>query len=42
VGRTRRPWYSRWFQPSILDRLLQAVPGVDVIVVDNSGSSSQA
>jgi two-component system sensor histidine kinase KdpD len=33
VGRTQRPWYRRWFTTSILDRLLMAVPDVDVIVV---------
>ncbi len=34
LGRTRRPWYYRWFGQSPLDRLLQAVPGVDVTVID--------
>jgi two-component system sensor histidine kinase KdpD len=34
LGRTQQPWYRRWFSRSILDRLLRAVPGVDVIVVD--------
>jgi two-component system sensor histidine kinase KdpD len=34
VGRSRRPWYRRLFGPSVLDRLLRAVPGVDVVVVD--------
>jgi two-component system sensor histidine kinase KdpD len=33
VGRTQRPWYRRWFGQSPLDRLLQAVPNVDVVVV---------
>jgi two-component system sensor histidine kinase KdpD len=33
VGRTRRPWYKRWFGPSFLDRLALAVDGADVIVV---------
>ena len=33
IGRSRRPWYRRWFGQSILDRLLQAVPGIDVLVV---------
>ena len=42
MGRTQRPWYRRWFRPSILDRLLQAISGVDVIVVDISGSSASA
>ena len=36
LGRTRQPWYRRWFGRSVLDRLLQVIPGVDVIVVDNS------
>jgi two-component system sensor histidine kinase KdpD len=34
LGRSRRPWYRRWFGQSPLDRLLQTVPGVDVLVVD--------
>jgi two-component system, OmpR family, sensor histidine kinase KdpD len=33
VGRTGRPWYRRWFGQSPLDRLLRAVPNVDVTVV---------
>jgi two-component system sensor histidine kinase KdpD len=33
IGRSRRPWYRRWFGQSILDRLLQAVPNTDVLVV---------
>ena len=36
LGRSRQPWYRRWFGQSVLDRLLQTVPGVDVIVVDNA------
>jgi two-component system sensor histidine kinase KdpD len=36
VGRTRQPLYRRWFGRSVLDRLLQSVPGVDLIVVDNN------
>ncbi len=35
MGRTRRPWYRRWFGQSVLDRLLQALPDVDVLVVCN-------
>ena len=35
MGRTRRPWYRRWFSPSILERLLEAVEDADVIVVGN-------
>jgi two-component system sensor histidine kinase KdpD len=37
LGRTRRPWYQRWFGQSVLDRLLREVPGVDVTVVDTRG-----
>lgn len=33
MGRSRRPWYRRWFGQSVLDRLLQAIPEVDVVVV---------
>ena len=36
LGRSRRPWYQRWFGRSPLERLLQAVPGVDVLVVDTA------
>jgi two-component system, OmpR family, sensor histidine kinase KdpD len=36
LGRTQRPWYRRWFGQSPLDRLLRAVGGVDVIIVDTS------
>jgi two-component system sensor histidine kinase KdpD len=36
MGRTQRPWFRRWFGQSVLDRLLQRVRGVDVIVVDNA------
>jgi two-component system sensor histidine kinase KdpD len=35
LGRTRQPFYRRWFGRSVLDRLLPAIPGIDVIVVDN-------
>jgi two-component system sensor histidine kinase KdpD len=36
LGRSRRPWYRRWFGQSVLDRLLQALPGVDVVVMDHA------
>ena len=36
VGRSQRPWYQRWFGQSPLDRLLRAVPEVDVVVVGAS------
>jgi two-component system sensor histidine kinase KdpD len=39
MGRSRQPWYRRWFSQSLLDRLLQAVSGVDVIVLD-AGSAA--
>ncbi len=35
IGRTRRPWYRRWLGQSVLDRLLHAIPDVDVIVAGN-------
>jgi two-component system, OmpR family, sensor histidine kinase KdpD len=35
MGRTQRPWYRRWFGQSVLDRLLRALPDVDVLVVGN-------
>ena len=34
MGRSQRPWYRRWFGQSVLDRLLRAVRGVDVLVVE--------
>jgi len=34
MGRSLRPWYSRWFVQSPLDRLLRVVPHVDVTLVD--------
>jgi two-component system sensor histidine kinase KdpD len=36
VGRSQQPWFRRWFGRSPLDRLLDAVPGVDVVVVDTA------
>src|SRR5205823_7255650 len=33
MGRSRRPWYRRWFGQSLLDRLLQALPAVAVLAV---------
>ena len=33
MGRSQRPWYRRWFSSSFLDRLLAAIPDVDVLVV---------
>ena len=37
LGRSRLPWYRRWFGQSPLDKLLRAVPDVDVLVVSSSG-----
>ena len=37
VGRSQLPWYRRWFGQSPLDKLLRAVPDVDVLVVGSSG-----
>lgn len=34
MGRSRRPWYARWFGRSALDRLLRAVPTADVTLID--------
>ncbi len=34
LGRTNRPWFRRWFGRSVLDRLQQALRGVDLTVVD--------
>ena len=36
LGRSRQPWYRRWFGRSVLERLLQTIPGVDVIIVDKT------
>jgi two-component system sensor histidine kinase KdpD len=33
IGRTKRPWYRRWFGQSVLDRLIRAISDVDVVVV---------
>ena len=32
IGRSRQPWYRRWMARSVLDRLLQELPSVDVLV----------
>jgi two-component system sensor histidine kinase KdpD len=33
MGRSRRPWFQRWFGRSVLDRLIQALSDTDVLVV---------
>jgi two-component system sensor histidine kinase KdpD len=32
LGRSRQPWYRRWFSRTVLDRVLQDLPNIDVIV----------
>ncbi|MBL8799173.1 MAG: histidine kinase [Planctomycetia bacterium] len=32
LGRTRRPWYRRWFGQSLLDRLQHELADIDIIV----------
>jgi len=39
MGRSRQPWYRRWFGQSLLDRLLQSVDGVDVLILDARSSA---
>ena len=34
LGRTKQPWYRRWFGSTPLDRLLRVVRNVNVLVVD--------
>jgi two-component system, OmpR family, sensor histidine kinase KdpD len=36
LGRSQRPWYRRYFSQSVIDRLLNAVRGVDIVIVDNA------
>ena len=33
VGRSLRPWWRSWFGPSLLDRIVRAVPNATVVVV---------
>lgn len=33
VGRSQKPWYRVWFGPSLLDRLVRAIPEATVVVV---------
>jgi two-component system, OmpR family, sensor histidine kinase KdpD len=41
LGRTQRPWYQRCFGRSVLDRLLRAIRGVNVTLVDNCALTEQ-
>jgi two-component system sensor histidine kinase KdpD len=34
MGRSRQPWYRRWYRQSLFDQLLQSIPGVDLLVLD--------
>ncbi|WZO99304.1 universal stress protein [Isosphaeraceae bacterium EP7] len=34
MGRSRKPWYRRIWERSVLDRVLQQTSGVDVLIVD--------
>jgi two-component system sensor histidine kinase KdpD len=34
MGKSRQPWHRRILGPSILDRLLLAIEGIDVVIVD--------
>jgi two-component system sensor histidine kinase KdpD len=36
VGRSQRPWYRQLLRPSLLDRLLRAIPWADVLVVGSA------
>jgi two-component system sensor histidine kinase KdpD len=36
MGRSQRPWYQNWFKGSMLERVLKAVRGVDVMIVDTA------
>jgi two-component system sensor histidine kinase KdpD len=36
VGRSKQPWYRRWYGLTFLERLFKTVPGVDVVVVDTA------
>lgn len=36
MGRTARPWYWRFLGASVLERLLQATPDIDVVIVGHS------
>ena len=38
IGRSQRRWFKRFFQASLLESLLPRIPGVDVMVVDTTGS----
>ena len=37
VGRSRRPWYSRWLRRSPIERMIDQLPGVDITVCGKDG-----
>jgi len=41
LGRSQRPWFRRWISQSVIDRLLQTVGGVDVVIVDTAPSAEE-
>jgi two-component system sensor histidine kinase KdpD len=41
LGRTRRKWYQRWLGPSVMERIIAAVPGADVIVVGEAQAGGE-
>jgi two-component system sensor histidine kinase KdpD len=36
LGRTKQPWFRRWFGRSVLDRLQRTLPEVDLVVVGSA------
>ena len=34
LGRSQRAWYERFLRASILEQMIQAIHGVDILVVD--------
>ena len=41
LGRSQRPRYRRWISQSVIDRLLQTIAGVDVVIVDTALSAEE-
>ncbi|MBY0227681.1 MAG: universal stress protein [Gemmataceae bacterium] len=33
MGRSRRPWWRRWFGQSAIDQVMSTVPGADILVI---------
>ena len=34
IGRSQRPWWRRWLGPSLVDRLIRTLSGIDLVIVD--------